>query len=56
MKIYDKIEEILPLDLRERQQLINNRNALKYINIPEVKQEIKLAIRRIKFEELFSIS
>ena len=50
---YDKIEEILPLDLRERQQLINNRNALKYINIPEVKQEIKLAIRRIKFEELF---
>jgi ATP-dependent DNA helicase RecG len=49
----DSFEDLLPLDIRERHHLINYRNALKYINIPEDNQEIKLAINRIKFEELF---
>ena len=49
----DKLEDFLPDDLRETYQLIPYKQAIKYINIPECSEEIKLAINRIKFEELF---
>lgn len=50
---YDDIEEILPSEIRSKYSLINLKNAIKYINIPEETEEVKLAINRIKFEELF---
>ena len=48
----EKITENLPEDIRTRYNLITRYQALKYINIPEDQEEIKLAIKRIKFEEL----
>ena len=47
------IEETLPQDLCDKYSLISLRRAIKYINIPEDMDEVKLAIKRIKFEELF---
>lgn len=55
-KVYNKyknyIEETLPQEILDQYNLISNRNALKYINIPEDMQEVAKAIARIKFEEL----
>lgn len=48
----NKIEEVIPEEVRKRHDLISRYNALKYINFPEESGEIKKAIRRIKFEEL----
>lgn len=48
----DGIEEILPEEVRKRHNLISRYHAIKYINLPEETEEIKKAIRRIKFEEL----
>lgn len=55
-KIFNKykhiIEETLPEEVLNEYHLISNKNALKYINIPEDMQEVGRAIERIKFEEL----
>ncbi|MDD3999635.1 MAG: ATP-dependent DNA helicase RecG, partial [Bacilli bacterium] len=48
----DRIKEIIPEEILERQNLISRYQAIKYINIPEDASEIRLAIKRIKFEEL----
>ncbi len=50
---HDKISDILPHSLKDKYELIDYDDALKYINIPENSDEINLAIKRIKFEELF---
>ena len=47
------IEETLPLEIRKKMDLISLKDAIKYINIPEDMDEVKKAIKRIKFEELF---
>lgn len=49
----DYIEETLPSEIREKYDLISLKRALKYINNPEDMEEVKLAIKRIKFEELY---
>ncbi len=49
----DYIIETLPSDIRESNDLISLKRALKYINNPEDMEEVKLAIKRIKFEELY---
>lgn len=48
----DCIVENLPLEIREKYQLIPIVDAIRYINIPESTEEIMKAIRRIKFSEL----
>lgn len=56
-KVYDDfcddIEETLPSDILKGKELIPLRRAIKYINIPDSEEEIKKAIKRIKYEELF---
>lgn len=56
-KVYDdycdEITDYLPTDIRTSHDLISLKRAIKYINIPEESEEVKLAIKRIKFEELF---
>jgi len=47
------IVETIPLELRKKLNLISLKDAIKYINIPEDMDEVKKAIKRIKFEELF---
>ena len=55
-KIYNKysncITESLPKEIRERENLVGLKDALRYINIPEDMDEVKSAIKRIKYEEL----
>ena len=53
-KYKNKIEEVLPEEILKEYQLISNKKALKYINIPEDMQEVGKAIDRIKFEELLT--
>lgn len=48
----DEITDNLPDDIRKKNKLIPLKRAIKYINIPESVDEIKLAIKRIKFSEL----
>ncbi len=56
-KVYDEfadyIEDYIPSDIRNKYDLISLKRALKYINIPEDMEEVSMAIKRIKFEELF---
>ncbi len=47
------IDETLPDDVLKKYDLITNLQALRYINIPDDMEEVKKAIKRIKFEELF---
>lgn len=49
----DYIEDFLPSEVVSKYNLISLKRALQYINIPEDMEEVALAIRRIKFEELF---
>jgi ATP-dependent DNA helicase RecG len=49
----EKITDIVPEELTTKYELIPYKEALRYINIPENSDEINLAIKRIKFEELF---
>ena len=49
----DFIEDFIPVEIREKYNLISLKKALQYINIPETMEEVNLAIKRIKFEELF---
>ena len=49
----DKLDDVLADDILEKHDLITFVDAVKFINIPENPEEIKLAIHRIKFEELF---
>ena len=52
-KYQNLIEETLPEDVLKEYDLIPNLKALRYINIPDDMEEVKKAIKRIKFEELF---
>lgn len=47
------IEETLPEEILKKHNLIGLKDAIRYINIPEDMDEVKRAIERIKFEELF---
>ena len=47
------IEETLPNEILKKHNLIGLKDAIRYINIPEDMDEVKRAIERIKFEELF---
>jgi len=49
----EKIADIVPEELTKKYDLIPYKEALRFINIPENSDEINLAIKRIKFEELF---
>lgn len=49
----DEIEETLPSEIIDKYNLLNYRNTLQYINTPEDIEEVKRAVYRIKFEELF---
>ena len=55
-KVFSKysnlIEETIPEEIRKKENLIGLKDALKYINIPEEMNEVKEAIKRIKYEEL----
>ena len=55
-KIFNKyskyIEETIPQEIREKEGLIGLKDALRYINIPEDMDEVRSAIKRIKYEEL----
>ncbi len=48
----DELVEDLPLELREKYDLLPINKAIKNINIPEEMSETLKAVRRIKFEEL----
>lgn len=48
----NQIEETLPNELLEKNNLIGAELALKYINIPESSDEVSQATSRIKYEEL----
>lgn len=52
-KYKNLIEETLPQEILDKYNLISNRDALRYINIPDDMNEVSKAIKRIKFEELF---
>ncbi|HTY38056.1 MAG TPA: ATP-dependent DNA helicase RecG [Bacteroidota bacterium] len=47
------IQEFLPDDLRERQNLLGCRTALGQIHFPANQEELDAARRRLKFDELF---
>ena len=47
------ISDLLPASLLENKDLISFDDAIRFINIPETTQEVELAKKRIKFEELF---
>jgi len=47
------VPEILPLDIRKRQKLIDKSQAVKNIHFPETEQARKKARRRLAFDELF---
>jgi len=49
----DQLKDIIPENIKKKYNLIDYYDAIKYINLPENQDEIKNAIRRIKFEELF---
>ena len=49
----DYIEDSIPEEIRTENSIISTKRALRYINIPEDMDEVRLAIQRIKFEELF---
>ena len=49
----EKLVDILPSDIRTKYDLIEYYDAIKYINLPEDRDDINKAIKRIKFEELF---
>lgn len=49
----DLLVDDLPKDLREKYGLIDIDKTIRYINIPENMNEANLAIKRLKFEELF---
>jgi len=49
----DDILDFIPKEIRTKYNLISLKSALQYINIPETMDEVNLAIKRIKFEELF---
>lgn len=57
-KVFEEYQNLivdnLPDELRKKNKLIPLKRAIKYINVPENVDEIKLAIRRIKFEELLN--
>ena len=48
----NELEEDLPLELRNKYNLLPINKAIKYINIPEEMEQAQSAVRRIKFEEL----
>ncbi|MCK9471537.1 MAG: ATP-dependent DNA helicase RecG [Bacilli bacterium] len=48
-----KLVDILPKYIRDKYNLIDYYDAIKYINLPEYQDDILKAIERIKFEELF---
>ncbi|MFA6661845.1 MAG: ATP-dependent DNA helicase RecG [Bacilli bacterium] len=50
---YQELVEDLPTDLREKGHLIDIQEAIRKINLPEEMDDVKDAIYRIKFEELF---
>ena len=50
----NEIVDNLPDEVRKKHKLIPLKRAIKYINVPESVDEIKLAIKRIKFEELLN--
>ncbi len=54
-KVYSSIEETLPSYLLSELKLLSLRNALKEIHFPTSTNELKKAIFRLKFEELFYI-
>ena len=49
----DLIVDDLPQDIKDKYKLIDLKRAIKYINIPEDIEEVRKAIYRIKFDELF---
>ncbi len=54
-KVYNSIEETLPSSLLGDLKLLSLQNALKEIHFPTSTNELKKAIFRLKFEELFYI-
>lgn len=56
-KVFDDyenyIEDFIPNEIKDEYNLISLKRALKYINIPLDMDEVAMAIKRIKFEELF---
>ena len=50
----NEIVDNIPDEVRKKNKLIPLKRAIKYINVPESIDEIKLAIKRIKFEELLN--
>ena len=51
----DEVQDYLPEKLLERFDLISQKNAIKSIHFPKNQEEIDLATKRLKFDELFII-
>jgi ATP-dependent DNA helicase RecG len=49
------VPEILPLEIRKRQRLIDRPQAVRNIHFPETHDHLKAARRRLAFDELFFI-
>ena len=47
------VPEVLPLDIRERQNLMDRATATKHIHFPDTDQHLKAARHRLAFDELF---
>lgn len=54
-KLQGKIDENLPPKLIAKYQLIDRESALMHIHFPKGTEELRQAVRRLKFEELFLI-
>ncbi|MBU2542390.1 GxxExxY protein [Patescibacteria group bacterium] len=49
----DELEDWLPEDLKEKADMMNLDEAIRAIHFPESDEEMKHALRRLKFDELF---
>lgn len=47
------IDEFLPLPLRERYRLCSRKQALRWIHFPQSMEEVKQALRHLKYDEFF---
>ncbi|MFH1946587.1 MAG: ATP-dependent DNA helicase RecG [Candidatus Magasanikbacteria bacterium] len=51
--LVDELEDYLPEDLKEKADVMNLGEAIRAIHFPESDEEMKHALRRLKFDELF---
>src|ERR1700721_4797747 len=54
-KYEQRIEDILPMAVKEKYKIIDQRSALKKIHFPEIMEDFIEARHRLVFDELFAL-